>query len=45
MLDVTSYLIDHLTVVLIIVAVIVGGLFALWMLILFALSLHRYPHE
>ena len=41
--DVTSDLIDHLTVFLIIAALCVAALIALWMLMLFLLSRHRYP--
>ena len=43
--DVTSYLIDHLTALAIIVALIVGGLIAFWMLLVFLLGWHRYPEN
>jgi hypothetical protein len=43
--DATSYLIDHLTVFLIVAALCVTFLLALWMLILFLLSQQRYPDE
>ena len=45
MADVTSYLIDHLTALLIIVALCATFLILVWMLILFAVSRQRYPNE
>jgi hypothetical protein len=43
--DATSYLIDHLTVFLIVAALCITFLLVLWILILFLLSRQRYPDE
>jgi hypothetical protein len=43
--DATSYLVDHLTVFLIVAALCVTFLLFAWMLILFLLGWHRYPDE
>jgi hypothetical protein len=43
--DATSYLIDHLTALLIVVALCATFLLLVWIVVLFLLSRHRYPSE